>query len=321
MKIFVMTHSCGSQMSVSGIQVLVSQYMEWGSFVRHLTLDVQPWKFAELCVPLEEQKGKSHLRQLVLLPVQLEKYFSFTVVLCWDLLLHALLRPWFWPLVACGLCFIDLSWVYHLIRANSLVKVFILFNMLFVFERIIASFTVDLQRSWSISYLFCLAIHSLVLLLQLVTLSASLNANDASFIAVITSTNFLEVRESVLKRFSASNLFQISCSDVVERIHMIWMSVMVILLQIAFDQTINAQWTSYALMCLFFLVLFEPVIDWTRHFFIVRFNDIDVSVYGSFNYIVRKDFIKAHLDSCHEFVLLQRLGFCPEPLLAIVFLD
>ena len=57
-------------------------------------------------------------------------------------------------------------------------------------------------------------------LFQFVTLSVAINSNDYKLLTIIISNQFVELKGSVFKRITVNNLFQISCSDIRERLHL-----------------------------------------------------------------------------------------------------
>ena len=60
-------------------------------------------------------------------------------------------------------------------------------------------------------------VHSFVTFARLVSLSVAFDSSSTAMLTVLTSNNFVELKSSVFKRFRVENLFQISCSDIVER--------------------------------------------------------------------------------------------------------
>ena len=67
-----------------------------------------------------------------------------------------------------------------------------------------------------------LCIHSIVNLFQFVTLTVALNSKSSNAsLAILLSNQFVELKTSVFKRTAINNLFQISCSDIRERFHLV----------------------------------------------------------------------------------------------------
>lgn len=65
---------------------------------------------------------------------------------------------------------------------------------------------------------------------QATTLSVALNSDNSALFSVLMANNFVELKGSVFKKFDRTNLFTISCSDVVERFRL-FMYISVVLLQ------------------------------------------------------------------------------------------
>jgi hypothetical protein len=59
--------------------------------------------------------------------------------------------------------------------------------------------------------------HALILFVQIVCLNVAINSRNNALFTLLISNNFMELKASVFKRFEAENLFQVACSDAVER--------------------------------------------------------------------------------------------------------
>ncbi|ORZ34974.1 eukaryotic membrane protein family-domain-containing protein [Catenaria anguillulae PL171] len=134
---------------------------------------------------------------------------------------------------------IDPSWLYHTIRGQSMMKLYVIFNLLEVCDRLCCSFGIDIldslfarslnephsKRTLPILLHFALAgiyvtIHSVVLYYQMVTLNVSINSNSNSLLPLLISNQFVEIKSSVFKRFESENLFQLTCADMTERMNL-----------------------------------------------------------------------------------------------------
>ncbi|KAK1940996.1 Protein TAPT1 [Phytophthora citrophthora] len=129
---------------------------------------------------------------------------------------------------------VDMSRVYHAIRGQAMIKLYVLFTMIEIFDRLFSSLGQDVLDSlyYTAKYHprrvtrmfldFAVAItyvvlHSLLLFAQVVTLNVAVNSSNTSLLTLLISNNFAELKSSVFKKFEEQNLFQISCSDIVER--------------------------------------------------------------------------------------------------------
>ncbi|XP_050543590.1 protein TAPT1 homolog [Daktulosphaira vitifoliae] len=230
----------------------------------------------------------------------------------------------------------DTSMMYHVIKSQSVIKLYIFYNMLEVGDRLFSSFGQDILDAlfWTatepkhsrrehfgvlphyVIAVIYVILHSILVLCQATTLNVAINSSHKALLAIMMSNNFVELKGSVFKKFDKTNLFQLSCSDVRERFHLF------LLLLVVVVQTMKEyQWTSeyfWELMldCTYVLVA-EMLIDWTKHAFITRFNEINLSVYGdyvlSFAYdTAQSRHHKAFTD--HSDLVARRMGFIPIPL-------
>ncbi|KAL5528350.1 hypothetical protein ACEPAF_7486 [Sanghuangporus sanghuang] len=136
----------------------------------------------------------------------------------------------------------DASKIYHTIRGQETIKLYVIFNALEIADRLCASFGQDIldcvfsrsnllllsrkapvtsQTFRPIIY-FLIAIvyivaHTLVLVYQLMSLNVAINSYDHALLSLLVSNQFVEIKGSVFKKFEKDNLFQITCADIVER--------------------------------------------------------------------------------------------------------
>ncbi|KAG1706382.1 hypothetical protein DVH05_001529 [Phytophthora capsici] len=129
---------------------------------------------------------------------------------------------------------VDMSRVYHAIRGQAMIKLYVLFTMIEIFDRLFSSLGQDVLDSlyYTAKYhprrvtrmfldfavaIIYVVLHSLLLFAQVVTLNVAVNSSNTSLLTLLISNNFAELKSSVFKKFEEQNLFQISCSDIVER--------------------------------------------------------------------------------------------------------
>ncbi|EEB89565.1 hypothetical protein MPER_12320 [Moniliophthora perniciosa FA553] len=136
----------------------------------------------------------------------------------------------------------DASKIYHFIRGQDTIKLYVIFNALEIADRLCASIGQDiLDCLFSRSTLeplshrvpvttstfrpiifFLLATiynvaHSIVMVYQLISLNVAVNSYDHALLTLLVSNQFVEIKGSVFKKFEKDNLFQITCADIVER--------------------------------------------------------------------------------------------------------
>ncbi|CAH8564441.1 unnamed protein product [Heterobilharzia americana] len=198
----------------------------------------------------------------------------------------------------------DSSVAYHEIRTQSVIKIYIFFNLLEVADRLLSAvcqdalddllYTVSKPRSDMTSssdsvesgfiflrdivlqYCFafvCLIGHCFCLLCQVTTLNVAFNSQNKSLVTVFISNNFVELKGNVFRKMGKTNLFQIACADVRERFHYcVWLFIIV-------GRNMNENgWNLDDLQTILIdvacILLAEVAVDWVKHSFITKFNVI-----------------------------------------------
>ncbi|KAK7057215.1 eukaryotic membrane protein family-domain-containing protein [Favolaschia claudopus] len=136
----------------------------------------------------------------------------------------------------------DASKIYHFIRGQDTIKLYVIFNALEIGDRLCASIGQDIldclfsrstleplsrrvpvtSHTFRPLLFFVLAtlynvVHSLVMVYQLISLNVAVNSYDHALLTLLVSNQFVEIKGSVFKKFEKDNLFQITCADIVER--------------------------------------------------------------------------------------------------------
>lgn len=136
----------------------------------------------------------------------------------------------------------DASKIYHSIRGQDTIKLYVIFNALEIADRLCASIGQDIidclfsrstlevisHRKAPTSHTlkpllyFLLALiynvsHTLVMVYQMISLNVAVNSYDHALLTLLVSNQFVEIKGSVFKKFEKDNLFQITCADIVER--------------------------------------------------------------------------------------------------------
>ncbi|KAI0561590.1 Eukaryotic membrane protein Tapt1 [Gracilaria domingensis] len=252
-----------------------------------------------------------------------------------------------------ALWFFDISWIYHNIRGQSVIKLYVVFNVIEIFDRLCSSFGIDVLDSlgWTTSsavqfftrdhkdassgamraralqgivllsrmafdYLFALIyilIHATLLLTWVVTLNVAINTQNNALLTLLVSNNFVELKGAVFKSFKVQNLFQIACSDAVERFQLcIFLLVMMIVTK-----------ADEKLFKTFFVILAcEIIVDWIKHAFVTKFNRISPNVYRQFLIVICEDLSQSKSLSVVRSIggsgVAKRIGFVNLPLAALV---
>lgn len=247
-----------------------------------------------------------------------------------------LLKGTIWIISALILSTIDTNRIYHEIKSQSVIKLYIFYNMLEVGDRLLSAFgqdTIDAlfwtatePKNRSRAHLGVVShiafamvyilLHSFLIMFQATTLNVAINSNNKGLLGIMMSNNFVELKGSVFKKFDKNNLFQLTCSDVRERIHL------TVLLFVVVIQTMKEfNWRLEQLFILLpdcLCVLFvELLIDWVKHAFITRFNELPSDVYKEYTISLAYDMTQTrqkHAFSDHSDLVARRMGFIPFPL-------
>jgi hypothetical protein len=221
---------------------------------------------------------------------------------------------------------VDISWLYHSLRGRSVMSLFLYFHVSYVSEKIFANFGVDFfpftyQKFGFIAVfefiglIIYAILHSLAVFLTIISLHAAMNSMDASFIAIICSSNFIELKGSVLKRFSAENVFQILCNDIVERFQHIFFGLLILLQTIVNDGNVET-------VCIYIgsIIGMEILVDSVKHIFLLKFNGIPASVFRKYKQVLCKDWSEGMISStsAHDRIT-SRIGFVALPYVALVY--
>ncbi|TVY47879.1 Endoplasmic reticulum membrane protein [Lachnellula occidentalis] len=147
---------------------------------------------------------------------------------------------------------LDASRMYHNIRGQSAIKLYVIYNALEVCDKLFSALGQDIfeclfsnetlerdpdGRSKVLRPLgmFVLAliynvIHAGALFCQVITLNVAVNSYSNALLTLLISNQFVEVKSTVFKMFQKDNLFQLTCADVVERFQL-WLMLIIIALR------------------------------------------------------------------------------------------
>lgn len=263
------------------------------------------------------------------------------------------------------LAMFDISSVYHSIRGQSVIKLYVVFNVLEIFDRLCCSFGVDILDSlgWTtanavnyfnaklqdsaersstsmresctktfifrrsfrgfvlvtrvvVDYLFTLvyvSIHASLLLIWVVTLNVAINTQNNALLTLLVSNNFMELKGSVFKNFKTQNVFQVACSDAVERFQLtIFLGVMLVYAE--GDRRLLLTWLA--------IFLSEIIVDWIKHAFVTKFNRISPNAYQQFSAVICRDIVQVRKNAAIRSIggsgVAKRIGFVSLPLGALV---
>lgn len=234
----------------------------------------------------------------------------------------------------------DASRMYHSIRGQSAIKLYVIYNMLEVFDRLFSAIGQDileclfsketLERDEDgrskllrplLMFLLALVynvIHATALFYQVVTLNVAVNSYSNALLTLLMSNQFVEIKGTVFKKFEKENLFQLTCADIVERFQL-WLMLIVIacrnivevgggdsattpfpatggsvplvsgfMIPKAF--TVLPTWTGEVLGPFLIVLGSEALVDWCKHAYIGKFNNIKPNIYNRFLDVLAKDY-------------------------------
>ncbi|KAI1004345.1 hypothetical protein K3495_g3865 [Podosphaera aphanis] len=261
---------------------------------------------------------------------------------------------------------LDASRMYHYIRGQAAIKLYVIFNVLEVGDKLLAALGQDIfeclfsneilerdhnGRSKIIRpfLMFVLALvynisHAAALFFQVITLNVAVNSYSNALFTLLMSNQFVEIKSTVFKRIEKDNLFQLTCADVVERFQL-WLILLVIALRNIVEMgglsmpgegtgdqggllrdatmpprsssilpnsfTILPSWTGEILSPFFLVLGSETIVDWIKHCYISKFNNVKPAIYERYYDILAKDYYT------NVFIgqnLVKRLGLPVMPL-------
>lgn len=247
-----------------------------------------------------------------------------------------LLKGTIWLLCALVMLLIDPNILYHIIKSQSIIKLYIFYNMLEVGDRLLSAFGQDSidslfwtatepkdrhrQHLGTIPHLFVailyVMIHSLLVMFQASTLNVAINSNNKGLLTIMMSNNFVELKGSVFKKFDKHNLFQLTCSDVRERFQLTVL-LLIVVLQTMKEFNWRAEQFFVMLPDCVYVLFTEILVDWIKHAFITRFNEIPTDVFRGYTMSLAYDMSQTrqkHAFSDHSDFIARRMGFIPYPL-------
>ncbi|KAJ4419239.1 hypothetical protein N0V85_001118, partial [Neurospora sp. IMI 360204] len=238
---------------------------------------------------------------------------------------------------------LDASRMYHSIRAQSAIKLYTIYNLLEVGDRLLAALGQDifeclfsnetlsrdsLGRSKVLLPLgiFCLALvynilHAVLLFYQVIALNVAVNSYSNTLLTLLMSNQFVEIKGAVFKRFEKENTFQMACADIVERFQL-WIILLIIamrnvvevgglsvpgygsedagpssfplhtasILPASFTILPSWLWSGEVLSPFVVVIGSEMVVDWIKHAYVIKFNNIKPNFYSRILDILCKDY-------------------------------
>lgn len=257
------------------------------------------------------------------------------------------IRGLIFVLVLALLLQMDTSRIYHNIRGQAAVKLYVMFNVLEIADKLFSALgqdileclfsheTLDRHYEGRLSKygrpaLFCaLAIiyiyfHSVVILYQIIALNVAVNSYSNALLTLLLSNQFSEIKSAVFKKFERENLFQVTCADVTERFQLTTMLFIIGMRNIVEVNNAGLVPRSWSGWNRWFGALFGPMfvfvgseicVDWLKHAYIAKFNNIQPNVYKKFLDVLTYDYSE---NAFSGYMVTKRVGIPIFPLAVVL---
>ncbi|KAK1442874.1 Tapt1 family protein [Babesia gibsoni] len=176
--------------------------------------------------------------------------------------------------------------------------------------------------------------HSLMHLVRVLSLNIAINSSDSAMFLLLVTNNFAEIKSTVFKKFNHISLFPIVATDAVERFHLCFDAMLVFFKM----STVEDPLKSYLLVSRWLILMFglEVLIDYFKHSFLLKFNNIPGDIHQRYNEVLMADFLLSRCQLRQEeligfdFEVLckgayafphipsRRLGFMPSSMLTLI---
>ncbi|AMD21906.1 HFR051Cp [Eremothecium sinecaudum] len=337
-------------------------FNEIGRFTRR-TLSESNMESSELDIDNDLEQ----IMNMLVLPLALEKFFIFSLFACLDCFMHyftimplrivygffkrdgnhkvskelkMLLLIFIASLI---LLRVDTSRVYHRIKGQSAIKLYMLFQVLEMCDKMLSSLGQNLislvvttegsgqhfpkNLGFFVATLMYLLAHAFILMYQTIALNVAVNSYSNSLLTLLLSMQFAELKASVFKRLDKEGLFQLSIADIVERFQLLTFLTIITCRNIvatgkAISQVFPNSWRITSTSSVIVGVLYGPMVivigsellvDWVKHGYVTKFNRIRPRIYSRFLQVLAQD----HQNNIREFQL--RIGL-PVPALVVLFI-
>ncbi|VBB25475.1 unnamed protein product [Acanthocheilonema viteae] len=308
----------------------------WDELTRGYSLDNDELRYTE-----KQKKISAFLR----IPIELEKFLFYGTLQCLEAFCHLstflpirllmsvvgsllcsrkwtasntcdFLKAFIVTICSCLMTLIDTSVMYHQVRGQGVIKLYIFYNMLEVADKLFSSFGQDIFDAlfWSSTHssssyvrmfvhLFIAVIytwlHTILVLLQATTLNVAFNSHTQALLAIMMSNNFVELK-----------------GDVRERFHIFTLLAVVVMRNM---MAVNWKFEHFIEMLpdLALVTIAEIIVDWLKHAFITKFNEIPAEVYQDFTITIAFDVVRSRGEkafSDYSDQVSRRMGFIPIPL-------
>lgn len=231
---------------------------------------------------------------------------------------------------------ISIGQLYHWIRGQAMIKLYVLIAIVEVFDRLWCAMGQDCLDSmyWNtvnrptstrmiisvvVVLVYC-TIHTLFLFVHVATLNVAMNSADQALLALLISGNFAEIKSTVFKKYNRPALFKLTAGDICERFKLGLFLGLVLILNYCqgmergqffhFIRTCGMIWGG------------ELLADWIKHSFITKFNFLPARVFVEYALLLAGDVTGighegVNVDNSHAVV--KRIGFAQLPFVCVSF--
>ena len=232
---------------------------------------------------------------------------------------------------------VNISMVYHIIRGQSVIKLYFIYNCLEILDYLCLSFGNDVFEAlfwltirvkkkkrenlpmvghWALGCTYTL-IHSISFLCQAICLSVAINSHNKSLLVVMVTNQYMELKSYLFKKFDKDNNYQIVARDIRERFQYTIVLILVFIRNLS-----QLDWdTSHVYVMLpdvGLIIASEIAIDWIKHAFVTKFNGISIESYKDYCYQLYDDLLNPefynHTFSNRMDLMARKILFIPMPL-------
>lgn len=243
---------------------------------------------------------------------------------------------------------LDTSKIYHNIRGQSAIKLYVMFNVLEIADKLFSALGQDIleclfshetlnrnfRQAFSSYYrpvifailgIIYVYFHSLVILYQIITLNVAVNSYSNALLTLLLSNQFSEIKSAVFKKFERENLFQLTCADITERFQLttiLFIIGMRNIVEVSNAGLVPRSWSGWdrwlgALLGPMVVVIGSEIcVDWLKHAYIAKFNNLRPKVYRKFLDVLAYDYSE---NSFSDDIMTKRLGIPIFPLASVFF--
>lgn len=222
---------------------------------------------------------------------------------------------------------INMSQVYHFIRGQNMIKLYVLTSMMEVMDKLFASFGQDAFDAMHIQtrsnpkslkmlqYFFItscyVVVHSILYFFEVATYTVVVNSSDEALLTVLILNNFAELKSYIFKGYDVKIIFQLACSDITERFQIVLFLATIMFVAIAQNGFLWKELAPGFIRIIGLMILGESAADSMKHAFISKFNSISPDVYEDFAFVLRMDILGNRKDKIildHSYAVTRRLG-------------